>query len=593
MDEILLIAGANDPVIADYARSAARSGRKRITLISDAGVCGQIKESVELHTADGFSRTDYLSRHSQDRIAVVVIFPGRSSTGREQGFLDAVADIAVEKRVDCVCIVSSFQAHFGDSHAIQAEESLVGRLKEHVGRIVVFRPAHILSPRSRLNEQLRKLRFLAPLVPARFITCCIEGEELFAAIEQQLETGGARKRRTYTMLGTNISWKALLTRKSSENPPGAFVRVIALLLRLSLMGQVVGLLFDMLTRWFPALQSYNCDTLYPKSVEELLSVYNKYNYRSVKIVGYNNGVVHFGHSYPGRTVISTIRCNGVARVKGDRARFDGGVTIHQAMEVLRKEGKELHVVPNYSYVSMGTSYFIPIHGSASSYSTIAETIEKVLLYDPVADRFIAAARKDAAFGQYMYNLAADALLLRMTVRVKEKSDYFIKALQLADPSSEEILSYFHDQKASNVEIRKAKAASPEVKVSLYFTEGAEDDTAALELPRDRLGTLWDRLEANPITSLLFHGLIRRLAHHVELFLSEKDFAIFWETHRTLPLSKIQLRYIKRDSMPHSPFRQHDCVSADLFMLKKHKSTFEAYLRETLPLAGFNPGKHSK
>ena len=38
--------------------------------------------------------------------------------------------------------------------------------------------------------------------------------------------------------------------------------------------------------------------------------------------------------------------------------------------------RELPVLPNYSYVSLGTSYFVPIHGSASKFSTIAETIEK-------------------------------------------------------------------------------------------------------------------------------------------------------------------------------------------------------------------------
>ena len=593
MDEILLIAGANDPVIADYASRAARSGWKRITMISDASVRGQIKECVELHSAEGFSKTNYLAVHSQDRIAGMVLFLGRNSTGREQELLDAVADIAIEKRVEFICIVSSFRVHFCDPRAIRVEESLVNGLKDHAARIVVFRPAHILSSHSRLSEGLRKYRFLAPLVPARFSTCCVEDEELFAAIEQELRTCGPRKNRTYTMLGANTSWRTLLARKRCEHPPGVFANVIATILRLLLMGHLLGLFFDILARWFPTLRAYNCDTLHPQSVQELLALYNRYNYRRVKIVGYNNGIVHFGHGYPGKTIVSTIHCNHIARVKGNLARFDGGVTIHQAMEVLRKEGKELHVIPNYSYVSMGTSFFIPIHGSASSYSTIGETIEKVLLYDPAEDRFIAAARKDAAFGQYMYNLAAEILLLRLTVRVKEKSRYFIKVLQLPNASSQELLSFFHDEKASNVEIRKAKASSAEAKISLYYTEGIEGDAAALELPRDRLGSLWDRLEANPIASVLFHGLIRRLAHHVELFLSEKDFAIFWETHRTLPLSKIQLRYIKRDGMPHSPFQHHDCVSADLFMLKKHKSAFEAYLRETLPLAGFNPGKHSK
>jgi hypothetical protein len=593
VDEILLIAGMKDPVITDFAGWAAQSERYRTTVISNPDLCREMKECVELHSAEGFSKSDYQAAHFQDRIAGVVFFLDRNATEGELELLGTVADLAIEKQVRCICIVSSFRVHFSDPIARRAEEFLLNRLKGSSAKIVVFRPSHILSPRSRTNNKLWKFRFLAALVPPRFTTCCVDGEKLFAAIKQELETNGPRTRRTYTLLGANTSWRALLNQKSHERPPGTLPSAFAAILRLFLIGHVLGLFFDLLAQLFPTLRPYRFDTLYPDSVQELLALYNKYNYRYVKIVGYNNGVVHFGHSYPGKTVVLTIHCNRTARVQGSLARFDGGVTIRQAMEVLKKEGKELHVIPNYTYVSMGTSYFIPIHGSASDYSTIGETIEKVLLYDPAKDRFLAATRADASFGDYMYNLTADVLLLRLTVRVRTKSRYFIKSFELADASSEEILGYFHDKRASNVEIRKAKASSPAVKISLYYTEQGEGASAAMELPRDRLGSLWDRLEANPITSVLFHGLIRRLAHHVELFLSEEEFAVFWETHRTLPLSKIQLRYIKRDGMPHSPFKQHDCVSADLFMLKKHKAAFEAYLREKLPAVAMNPGKHSR
>jgi hypothetical protein len=128
-------------------------------------------------------------------------------------------------------------------------------------------------------------------------------------------------------------------------------------------------------------------------------------------------------------------------------------------------------------------------------------------------------------------------------------------------------------------------------VSRYYTETANGE-AALEVPRDALGRLWDRLEENPVTSVLFHTLHRWLGYHVELFLSDRDFATFWETHRSMPILKIQLRYIRRDGFPNSPFREHDCVSADLVLFKKHKARFEAYLKETLPGAKLNPGKHS-
>ena len=592
MDEVLLIAGTKDGVIADYAAYASRVGGRRVSVVSSAAVCRRIKERAELHGFEEFSPSLYLEAHSHDRLAGVVIFLSRETIKNDHKLLEMAAEIATAKGAGCLCLVSSYRVHFGDRRATKLEEEAVNRLRRFPGRVVVFRPGPINSPRSGLSKYLGKYRFLATVVPERFKSCCVDGEELFAAIEQELKSTDSRKRRTFTLLGPNQPWKELLARKCIEHPVPAFIRPAVLLLRFLLLGQLAGLMFDFFARWFPGLRVWNFDTLRPNSMRELLSLYNKYNYRHVKIVGYNNGVIHFGHRHPGKTILSTVKCNRVARVCGDLARFDAGSTIRQAMEILRADGKELHVIPNYTYVSIGTAFFVPIHGSASQYCTVADTIEKVLLYDPVEDRLITATRQDADFGRYLYNLSADVLLLQLSLRVKEKSRYYVKVQKLANLSSQQILSFFKDTSVSNVEIRKAGAASQEVKVYQYYTSPPDGDSDGLELPRDPLGSLWDRLESNPLTSVLFHSLVRRFAHHVELFLPEDDFAAFWETHAKLPLSKIQLRYIRRDGFPNSPFREHDCVSADLFMLKKHKLAFEAYVRSTFRATRMNPGKHS-
>jgi hypothetical protein len=105
--------------------------------------------------------------------------------------------------------------------------------------------------------------------------------------------------------------------------------------------------------------------------------------------------------------------------------------------------------------------------------------------------------------------------------------------------------------------------------------------------------LWDKLEENPVSSFLMHALTRYFAWHVELFFTASEFATFWASHGALPLRKIQLRYLRRDDLPHSPCLQHDCVSADMFMLRRHRRRFEAYLKKTFAVVRTNPGKHSK
>src|SRR5262249_48829264 len=155
-----------------------------------------------------------------------------------------------------------------------------------------------------------------------------------------------------------------------------------------------------------------------------------------------------------------------------------------------------------------------------------------------------------AFREHVFNLQADVLLLRLHLRAKPKSRYYVRRETVKDPGSGELLGTLRDGRATNVEVRKSSASSDTVTVSRYYQDPGATPSRVLELPRDALGRLWDRLEENPVTSFLMHALTRHFAWHVELFFTAEEFATFWEGHRALPLRKLQLRYIRRDGMPH-------------------------------------------
>jgi hypothetical protein len=358
------------------------------------------------------------------------------------------------------------------------------------------------------------------------------------------------------------------------------------------IGQLAALFFGVIARYQPALRRWNIATLQPGSFRQLLALYNKYNYRHVKVVGYNNGVNHFGHRHPGKTVVSTVRLDRVVRSGPGAIRADCGATIRKARDFLNAAGQDLYVIPNYSYVCLGTAFFVPIHGSAAAYSCVADTITKAVLYDPVLDRLISSTRDDPDFRERAYDLDADVLLLRLSLTVKPKSRYYVHQQELDNPGADVLLDALRDPKAANAEIRKSNAAGSAVQVIKYYNDAEDSDSPVLELPRDSLGRLWDRLEENPVTSFLMHALTRHLAFHVELFFTAEEFATFWKDHGGLPLRKIQLRYIKKDGLPRSPFRDHDCVSSDTFMFRKHRGAFEEYLKRTFAVVRANPGKHS-
>jgi hypothetical protein len=587
----LLVAGFQNAVGMDYAAYAGRQGEGRVAVVTDA----EEGRRIIVHAP----------------VAAVVLFLGHRLNESDRRAVDALVALAGERQARFIGVVSTFRVHFGDDGAAAAEAHVLARTKGLGARTVVFRPGTVLSRHSRASANLRRLGFSYPLVPGWLRGCCLDGEELFAAVESERHALHSRGPRTYTLLGPNRPWRELLAQHGARGPWRACLTAVSALLALLLVGQLAGLLLALLIRRRPMLRCWNFDMLRPNSFRELLGLYNRYNYQHVKVVGYNNGVIHFGHRYPGKTIISTASCNRVASTGAGLLKADCGTTVRKALDFLAGAGQELPVVPNYSYVCLGTSYFVPIHGSAADYSTVADTITRVVLYDPVRDRLIAATRNEPAFREHVYNLQTDVLLLRLWLRAKPKSRYYVQRQALQRPASQELVNALRDDRATNVEIRKARASSDTVTVSRYYKDSppvGQDSNpvgvrstglascptgAVLELPRDTLGRLWDRLEENPATSFVMHALTRYFAWHVELFFTAEEFATFWEGHRALPLRKLQLRYIRRDGLPHSPFREHDCISVDLFMLRRHRRRFEAYLKSNFAVVRTNPGKHSR
>jgi hypothetical protein len=226
------------------------------------------------------------------------------------------------------------------------------------------------------------------------------------------------------------------------------------------------------------------------------------------------------------------------------------------------------------------------------YATVADTAYRVVLYDPDSDRIVSAGRDEGAFRENVYNPRSRVVVLRLYLRTKPKSSYYVRRETRKDAGAGDLLAALRDRDAANVEIRQAHAKSDKVTVSKYSTEPSGPSGPAQESPRDALGRLWDRLEENPVTSFLMHALSRHVAWHTELFLTPAEFERFWATHAEVALRKIQLRYIRRDGMPHSPFRDEDCVSADLFLFRFDKRAFDGYLAKNVPNVRCNPGKHS-
>jgi len=535
---------------------------------------------------------------------IVLFLPTKRSPLLDEK-LKLCAAIAAENPRCRTCLIGSFRAHFRDAAYQRMEDDAVRLFRSAApNRYVVLRIGNI-GAGSSLSLRQRALSPLYPLLSLRLRSCFLDRDELFEAIEELLR-GRPRRSRVVTLLGENRSWREVAAANVAPGFYSSIASTFAWLLSLLLIGRLAGLVVAFLARRYPALRRLMCDTLEPATTDELLSLYNPYNRRHVALAGYNTGVTHFGWKYPGRTVVKTTRCGRRVRVRDSSVVVDAGVTIKRVVAELNRVDRQLYVVPNYSYVSLGTTFFVPIHGSASDVSTLGDTIERVLLYDPAIDRIVSISRGETAFERLMYAPHSGILVLRLTLRTRSQLRYFKQTTELNSPTAAAVWQLFADPTAANIELRKSQAAANSVQISKYHTQPigvastGEPETGgpgtievhALEIPRDSIGRIWDRLEENPLTSALFHGFVQRFGFHVELFLDVEEFPIFWEAHALLPLSKIQLRFVRRDGLTHSPFGRRDCISADLFMRRSQSPAFLRFMKEQLPHARFNPGKHS-
>ena len=541
-------------------------------------------------------------------------------------------------------------------------------------RLIVIRTGYVLSPSSSMTKTLKSLRPLGALTSPQLSSTFVPGTTVFSAINAELETLGllrgraanmnsvalspteidhssqskkahvessvsshlasceetadseCRSRfksiRQLTILGVRRSWQSVLAERAAESHADNAESLLSILCRRLGVQWFIAVVIRMLIRLLPSVRQVDFHTLKPRTVREMISLYNRHNCRDVQLAGYNNGVNHFGWKFPDKTVVLTTGLPGKTQLSdasmldlearlrasascgetnsgsgndtaSSRTHFtvDAGLTLKHCIQELNRYDREFYVVPNYSWISMGTLFFVPVHGSGSHVSTLGDTIEDVLLYDGETERFIFARRGERLFQDAMYDTSRHRLLLRLTLRVKPKSVYSVRHETVEDPSAEDILKVFEDPGASNVEIRKNRAASAAIDIRRYYVDSPKT-AGALEMPRDSIGRVWDRLEETPVASTLFHWFVRKFAFHVELFLRPDEFLIFWQHHKSLPISKIQLRQILKDGITHSACRQTTCISADLFMTRSNRDVFLGFISTHLPNVRFNPGKQS-
>lgn len=510
---------------------------------------------------------------------------------RSAEFLQLLHDVCVS-RVSQVVVITDCDVHFADTAAAEWEDRLRDVALAAGTPLAILRVNYTLSRRTRVTRWLRRFSGIAPLVSSSFRSSFARLDEVVAAVTRTSEDLESDPGRPRTLLGENRPWNDVLREHCESRVSRTVAAVLTPLSWLGLASVLGGIV-----RIFSGLKTnqsrLNFHQIQPRSESELLALCHAFNRRHVAVCGYNNGVNHFGWQHQQQTIVPTAGSGRHLTIDDDNNRLtvDAGYLLKECRQRLADCGRQFYVVPNYSYIGMGTIFFVPVHGSGSEVSTLGDTIESVRLWNPRTHEIVNVSRDDALFRDTMYNPGSGLIVLQLTFSIHAERDYFVTRTEYSQPDADTVWNVFSDAETSNIEVRKNRAAADEIQVLKYYT-GGESSEERLSVPRDSIGRLWDRLEENRLTAYLFHLLVRKLAYHVELFMTKDEFAIFWQHHQQLPVSKIQLRFVRHDAMPHSPFGDEDRVSADLFMGRGKAAGFQEFVKTHLPDVRFNPGKQS-
>ncbi|MEZ6069200.1 MAG: hypothetical protein R3C10_02780 [Pirellulales bacterium] len=354
---------------------------------------------------------------------LVVVLPARLRE-RELRVVAQCASLAARHASCTVVIVSTYRVHFGDATTRERERRACEVFAGATGRQpFVVRPGELVDTTVDKSRWRRLLACLYPAMPPSLRTCRVEVARLCAAIDKIVaaHTGPLKPRvprSALTILGENRRLCDVLADEADASWPGRCVVGVARLLRWLLVGHLLAALVRAAARFHAPLGRWWCHTLEPTSVDELLSLYHPWNAAHVVIAGYNTGVTHFGWRFAGKTVVKTTGCARRVRIGASHVDVDAGTTLKRLCGSLADAGRELYVMPNYSYVSVGTA--VRADPRVGQRGVDAGRNDRTRVAVRRRGRTAWSRRGgDGRFERYMYDAQGGVVALRLRLRVRE------------------------------------------------------------------------------------------------------------------------------------------------------------------------------
>lgn len=318
----------------------------------------------------------------------------------------------------------------------------------------------------------------------------------------------------------------------------------------------------------------------PNSIDELQSIYNRYNFNKIHIVGSDLARAYFHQKFPEHIVVSMRKFNAInLELNKKMINVQAGATFRTVNRLLIQEGLGLYATPNYGQISIGTAASIPIHAANTKLGVIAHTIEKVSYYDPQSETIQSVNKGNPLFSKILLNARSPYAIVDVAFPIRERFFYTQeKEIVLIDTmSASEIIKKFESAESATLRVHLPKYFKTAIFSYFHgypFSQLKADNKFMKEKAGDSIDMFWDRIDTNEFTRFIFKSL-QHFICNIEVFMNHDDFVLFWNdfllNRRKYPYFKLEIRYCCKDDLNFSPFYKTCHMAVDFIILKSKKN----------------------
>ncbi|GAB5361809.1 hypothetical protein AAMO2058_000744500 [Amorphochlora amoebiformis] len=496
---------------------------------------------------------------------------------------------------------------------------------------LIVRPSVVIGENLSWSRTLNRLWYIRQLIPRNMFRCWISIDQVTAAVESHFRAVEQERAESKVMqlLGERETLfqatysRTLSSKKWEPMTDEVATALLWLCAPLTFAFRMLAYLILLIVSWFSTyLNSFYIQHFKPKSQEEFLSFFNRYN--NCLVTGAENMLLwHYTPPWiiaQKKILVTTRKLNTIHKITENEVVCDAGVTIAELLIALQKQNLTISTYPNYHNITLGACVAGPVHGHSHQFATVAALIKCIKIFDINQQTTRMMYKGTKEFRDMIFNTSNNVLVLEVSlepcpleefVKTRKRLDFlttspevlvkhvkfgdscevrmYIPILDSVFSSSHQMLSYLPmirglmltattwnrriKKKANGVTIEESKDETKECQGA-----EAEKDNGVIEKVKGDIN--WKRYVERSTKFLWSLG--SKFILNTEWFFTEEEMIVFWKYYQKNWMSfgfyKILIRHCKADDFPYSPCFRRNVYAIDIIALRYNRK----FLSDIMP-----------